>query len=405
MCDSLPPAYDFIQEIEPNRYLCRHKLSHCLVVASPLARSPKAFSTITMMRLLNHPFLVKLFDIVETDTEWIVVNEFPERDSIYNYISMKGSLSEDKARKLILEIILALAYVHTEKRAYYGSFDACQVFLDRYKNARLTNSIGHKNTSLYAKAPEVLLDQPYSPLADIWSAGILLFYMTAGYLPFDDNNDGRLTDLILKMDPSYPTTFSPQLKDLLEKMLTKDPLRRITIDGIKQHPFFTQEINYQMLMNLRYKSESIDPCVQREMEDLGVDTSNLYEEVDENVPTPSYTLYQILQRKRLVEEMNDLKDSLFSPKVFAFGSLPSIRRMSVQIHQLDPEIFSERKYKTSSSILPVLISNCRAGIVAKPRKNANQVVYDRMRMRINSKNQFDIPSPTSIAVTRINNVI
>jgi serine/threonine protein kinase len=80
----------------------------------------------------------------------------------------------------------------------------------------------------------------YTQAADIWSAGILLFAIVAGHLPFDDDNIQRLLQKIVYTEVRYPSFMAPQLVDLLQKMICRDPDRRIPVDMIKNHPWFSQ---------------------------------------------------------------------------------------------------------------------------------------------------------------------
>lgn len=85
-------------------------------------------------------------------------------------------------------------------------------------------------------APEMIAGKKYKGLeTDIWSSGIILFAMICGYLPFEDKSTPKLYEKILKGEFSIPSHVSTEAKDLLRRLLTVDPRKRITISEIKEH--------------------------------------------------------------------------------------------------------------------------------------------------------------------------
>ena len=89
-------------------------------------------------------------------------------------------------------------------------------------------------------APEVVLQLPYhGPQADVWSCGVIFFTMVAGYLPFEDDSgkSARIFNKILNGAVRVPSDLSEQCKNLLQRLLHRDPESRITIQEIKKHAF------------------------------------------------------------------------------------------------------------------------------------------------------------------------
>jgi serine/threonine protein kinase len=86
----------------------------------------------------------------------------------------------------------------------------------------------------------MIREQKYTAEVDVWSAGVLLYRMTVGQLPFVEDDVARLFQKIVFADPVLPQKLSPHLADLLHKMLTKDPEKRITLAKIKEHPWFSR---------------------------------------------------------------------------------------------------------------------------------------------------------------------
>ena len=88
-------------------------------------------------------------------------------------------------------------------------------------------------------APEMIAGKRYHGTGvDLWSCGVILFALLAGYLPFEDPNTSNLYKKILSADYEMPDFISPEAHDLIVRILTTDPEKRITIAQIKQHPWF-----------------------------------------------------------------------------------------------------------------------------------------------------------------------
>ena len=88
-------------------------------------------------------------------------------------------------------------------------------------------------------APEMIAGKRYEgTMVDIWSCGVILFALLAGYLPFEDPKTSNLYKKILEADFQVPSFISPEASDLINRILTTDPDKRITISEIKQHPWF-----------------------------------------------------------------------------------------------------------------------------------------------------------------------
>lgn len=90
-------------------------------------------------------------------------------------------------------------------------------------------------------APEVLADHGYDGChADVWSCGVILYVLLAGFLPFDEDTMAELFRKIQRAEFAYPSWFTPQVRDLLDRILVTDPAARIYIPEIKAHPWFAE---------------------------------------------------------------------------------------------------------------------------------------------------------------------
>jgi serine/threonine protein kinase len=251
--------------------------------------------------------------------------EFAENGNLLDYVNNNGRLSEDQARRYFAQLISVLEYLHRELKVAHRDLKCENVLLDRYNNIRvidfgLSNQFTDINPRLstacgspaYA-APEMVRGNTYTVMADIWSLGVLLFAICSGYLPFDDENIQKLLQKIVYYEVRYPKFLSPQLVDLLQKMMCKDPERRITLDGIKSHPWFSQT-EYQVLLaesRLDARLGSGDEVViSKDIIDqitaLGIDCHELHHSLLVGEFTELTALYRIIFRLRATEKMKDL---------------------------------------------------------------------------------------------------
>jgi serine/threonine protein kinase len=94
-------------------------------------------------------------------------------------------------------------------------------------------------------APEVLNDKGYDGrAADIWSCGVILYVLLAGFLPFDEPHMSQLFRKIQKADFTYPSWFTAPVRALLDRIMVADPLKRLSISDIEQDPWFIGPDNY-----------------------------------------------------------------------------------------------------------------------------------------------------------------
>lgn len=156
--------------------------------------------------------------------------------------------------------------------------------------------------------------QSYTQAADIWSAGILLFSMVAGQLPYDDDNVQRLLQKIVYTDVHYPSFMSPPLVDLLRKMLSKNPESRITLNKIKEHHWFShaeystlisQEVN-KYVDDRHIIENGIDKEIVNKMISLGIDVHPLHQQLLNQEFTAETAIYKMLRKDKITNLMKDL---------------------------------------------------------------------------------------------------
>jgi serine/threonine protein kinase len=152
-----------------------------------------------------------------------------------DFVNEHGPLQEDRARRYFCELISALDYLHNSQLVAHRDLKAENVLLDRNDNIRLIDfglsKYFTKGTPTLVTAcgspaycaPDMIRGELYTKAADIWSAGVLLYAMVAGTLPYNADSIPDLLHKIVFDDIEYPQLMSRSLTDLLRRMLTKDP--------------------------------------------------------------------------------------------------------------------------------------------------------------------------------------
>ncbi|PWN35183.1 Pkinase-domain-containing protein [Meira miltonrushii] len=207
---------------------------------------------IQYLKLLRHPHIIKLYEVITTPSDIIMVIEYAGGE-LFQYIVERGRMSEDEARRFFQQIIAAIEYCHRHK-IVHRDLKPENLLLDDHLNVKigdfglsnimtdgdfLKTSCGSPN---YA-APEVISGKLYAgPEIDIWSCGVILYVMLCGRLPFDDDYIPTLFKKINGGIYTLPSYLTPEAKHLLSSMLVVDPVKRITISEIRQLPWFQKDL-------------------------------------------------------------------------------------------------------------------------------------------------------------------
>ncbi|KAH7337919.1 kinase-like domain-containing protein [Pyrenochaeta sp. MPI-SDFR-AT-0127] len=207
---------------------------------------------IQYLQLLRHPHIIKLYTVITTPIEIIMVLEYAGGE-LFDYIVNNGRLQEDKARKFFQQIVCAVEYCHRHK-IVHRDLKPENLLLDDHYNVKIADfglsnimtdgnflktSCGSPN---YA-APEVISGKLYAgPEVDVWSCGVILYVLLVGRLPFDDEYIPTLFKKIAAGNYSIPSYLSPGAVSLIKKMLMVNPVHRITIPELRQDPWFTKDL-------------------------------------------------------------------------------------------------------------------------------------------------------------------
>ncbi|TVY83053.1 Serine/threonine-protein kinase [Lachnellula suecica] len=208
---------------------------------------------VAIMKLIQHPNIMRLYDIWENRTEIYLVLEYVDNGELFELITAKGRLREEEAMRYFRQILSAVGYCH--------SFNIChrdlkpenilltksgEIKIADFGMAALHQSPDHKlKTSCgspHYAAPELIRGSTYrGEKVDIWSLGVILYATLAGRLPFDVEGTGKdwlapLYAKIRKGTYDMPPEFSGEAQNLIWRILQVNPRDRISLSQIWRHP-------------------------------------------------------------------------------------------------------------------------------------------------------------------------
>ncbi|CAI0475925.1 unnamed protein product [Linum tenue] len=206
---------------------------------------------ISNLRRVRHPNIVHLFEVMATKAKIYFVMEYVRGGELFNKVA-KGRLKEDAARRYFQQLISAVAFCHA-RGVFHRDLKPENLLLDENGSLKVSDfglsavadqirqdGLFHTfcGTPAYV-APEVLARRGYDAAkVDIWSCGVILFVLMAGYLPFHDQNIMLMYKKIYKGEFRCPKWFSPELSKLLTKLLDTNPATRITIQEVMENRWF-----------------------------------------------------------------------------------------------------------------------------------------------------------------------
>ncbi|XP_042041349.1 SNF1-related protein kinase catalytic subunit alpha KIN10-like [Salvia splendens] len=275
------------------------------IINRTMMRSPtnqeKVRREIKIGQLCVHPHVIRVYEVIETPTNIYVIMEHMMKGELFDYITEKKRLQEDEARHYFQQIIAGVEYCH-RNNVVHRDLKLENLLLDEKGNVKiadfgLSNIMKDGNLLRTAcgspnyAAPEIISAQPYGPEVDIWSCGIILYALLCGALPFDDTNIPFLFKKIKAGRYSLPDQLSAGACDLIKRILVVDPTRRLTIHGIRQHPWFILNLPPCLTLNA---AQHIDDEIIEQVVVLGFDRGQLIHSLQSNLQNDATITYYLL---------------------------------------------------------------------------------------------------------------
>ena len=211
-------------------------------------------SELDLLRGLDHPNTFKIFEYAQTENSFYLVSEFLAGGELFDHIVQAGTFNESSARAVILQVLYFVNYLHRHNIVHRdikpenimlsqpGSIKELKV-IDFGTAKRLAPGTQLKEIvgTAYYMAPEIF-SRSYDEKVDIWACGVILYILITGLPPFNANSDDAIHKKIVEEAVEFPhdvwKTVSPELIDLLKKMLDKDPRSRLNSEEVLRHPWF-----------------------------------------------------------------------------------------------------------------------------------------------------------------------
>lgn len=249
---------------------------------------------VSVMSLVKHPNIVQLDEVMATKTKIYFVMEYAKGGELFHKIS-KGRLKEDSARRYFQQLISAVNFCHS-RGVYHRDLKPENLLLDEngvlkvsdfglsaLSECKRQDGLLHTTcgTPAYV-APEVISRQGYDGAkADIWSCGVILFVLLAGYLPFHDSNLMEMYKKISRGEYKSPNWFPPEVRKLLSRILDPNPQTRISIARIMENPWFRKGLNSKRVIkgdtDAVLKPSEPDNTAQTKMELMRPSNLNAFE--------------------------------------------------------------------------------------------------------------------------------
>ncbi|KAM6295696.1 serine/threonine-protein kinase SIK2 [Aegotheles albertisi] len=298
--------------------LARHRITRSEVAIKIIDKSQldavnleKIYREVQIMKMLDHPHIIKLYQVMETKSMLYLVTEFAKNGEIFDYLASHGRLSESEARRKFWQILSAVEYCHGRK-IVHRDLKAENLLLDTNMNIKIADfgfgnfyKSGEPLTTWcgsppYA-APEVFEGQQYEgPQLDIWSMGVVLYVLVCGALPFDGPTLPILRQRVLEGRFRIPYFMSEECEHLIRRMLVLDPSKRLTIAQIKEHKWMLVEVPAQRPI-LYPPGEENEPSigeyneqVLRLMHSLGIDQQKTIESLQNKSYNHFAAIYYLL---------------------------------------------------------------------------------------------------------------
>ncbi|XP_073300980.1 CBL-interacting serine/threonine-protein kinase 20 [Primulina huaijiensis] len=264
---------------------------------------------ISVMRRIKHPNVVQLYEVMASKSKIYFAIEYVKGGELFNKVA-KGRLKEDAARKYFQQLIAAVDFCHS-RGVYHRDLKPENLLLDESGNLKVSDfglsalveskrqdGLLHTacGTPAYV-APEVISKRGYDgEKADIWSCGVILFVLLAGYLPFQDPNLVEMYRKISRGEFKCPNWFPPEVKKLLSRILDPNPYSRISVSSLMENYWFRKGFK-------RVESASFDVNKEdspRSILEVDSDSESCSGKKDEAQPTcsmkrlPSFNAFDII---------------------------------------------------------------------------------------------------------------
>uniref|UniRef100_A0AAQ5Y0P0 non-specific serine/threonine protein kinase n=1 Tax=Amphiprion ocellaris TaxID=80972 RepID=A0AAQ5Y0P0_AMPOC len=293
--------------------LARHILTGREVSSKTLKEQKQLFREVRIMKTLNHPNIVQLFEVIETEKTLYLIMEYASGGEVFDYLVAHGRMKEKEARAKFRQIVSAVHYCH-QKNIVHRDLKAENLLLDADSNIKIAD-FGFSNeftegskldtfcgSPPYA-APELFQGKKYDgPEVDIWSLGVILYTLVSGSLPFDGQNLKELRERVLRGKYRVPFYMSTDCEGILRRFLVLNPAKRCSLEQIMKDKWINVGFDGE---ELKPHTEPVEDFTDTGRIDVMVGMGFNREEIRDSLVSHKYNeitaTYLLLGRKNEME--------------------------------------------------------------------------------------------------------
>ncbi|XP_024911103.1 serine/threonine-protein kinase SIK3 homolog isoform X2 [Cynoglossus semilaevis] len=274
----------------------------------------KIYREVEIMKLLKHPHIIRLYQVMETERMIYLVTEYASGGEIFDHLVAHGRMAEKDARKKFKQIVAAVHFCHC-RNIVHRDLKAENLLLDHNLNIKIAD-FGFSNlfsrgqllktwcgSPPYA-APELFEGKEYDgPKVDIWSLGVVLYVLVCGALPFDGSTLQNLRARVLSGKFRIPFFMSTDCEYLIRHMLVLEPSRRLTMEQICKNkwmrqgdpdPDFDRLIAECVQVKTERETELINDQVLLAMSEMGLDRESTIQSLQTDAYDHYSAIYSLL---------------------------------------------------------------------------------------------------------------
>ncbi|KAL0271505.1 UNVERIFIED_CONTAM: hypothetical protein PYX00_008580 [Menopon gallinae] len=324
------------------------------------------FKEVRCMKLVQHPNVVRLYEVIDTQTKLYLILELGDGGDLYDYIMKhEAGLGEDMAREYFRQIVRAISYCHQLHVVHRDLKPENVVFFERLGVVKLTD-FGFSNKfypgqkletscgSLAYSAPEILLGDSYdAPAVDVWSLGVILYMLVVGQAPFQEANDSETLTMIMDCKYTIPTHVSDACKRLIAKMLVREPEARATLADIASDPWLggPPQVEYLPLVSRHQVTEDDHNIIINKMVNGNIATKEeVLEALDKNKYNHITATYFLLAERKLRAHRQEQAQNRVKQNQILINITPTAKN-SLQANPSDTVEMEGLQLPSTSSVL------------------------------------------------------
>ncbi|XP_049991901.1 sperm motility kinase 2B-like [Alexandromys fortis] len=294
--------------------LAHHRLTGTPVAVKVLHKKKNwchpIMSEVDIMMMVNHPNIISLLQVIESEKRIYLIMELAEGQQLYQYIRKTGRLQEDEARGIFRQILAGVSYCH-ELGIVHRDLKPDNIMLDGNGKVKIIDfGLGtqvkpgqrlDRHCGAYSfGAPELFLGKLYDgPKIDIWTVGVVLYFMVVGKVPFDAVTVPELRRQVVSGKYTVPSNLSEELQDLLSHLMTVNPKFRPTVTEVMTHPWLREDLEASPNHCEKMVPSLPDPAIVEAMEYMGFQAKDIKDSLRQRKYNQTMASYCLLQGQAL----------------------------------------------------------------------------------------------------------